>query len=776
MALNTELISQLAKVITPKETRPEFTTVTGRAKLYDGKMYVQIDGSNGQLTPIAVSTVGLKDNDWVTVQIKNHSAIVTGNATDPSAGKSYADDINDKVEDISDQITEFEIVVADKVDAEQINAVNGRIDNLVSENATITGKLDAAEADIDKLTADNVTINENLTAQSAQIENLETTKLSADIADLTYATIENLETTNANIHNLEADYGEFKELTTDNFSAANADIENLETTKLSAEQADLKYANIDFTNIGVAAVKELFAKSGIIDDLVVSDQHITGHLVGVTISGDLIEGNTIKADKLVVLGDDGLYYKLNVNAETVGTEQTEYNSLNGSIITANTITAEKINVDDLVAFDATIGGFKIDESSIYSGAKSSIDNTTRGIYMDDTGQLSVGDNSNYLKYFKDTDGTWKLDISAQSIRLGAKSVDAYINEQINSTVSSTLDDIEVGGRNLILNSIDTNATGTEYSETTYPTAVYATSPVGIEADEEYTISLNVTVEGATSPDAWVGVYAKDETLPFFSQSGVTDGTQTITKTITASADQVDNFEKVCVYHNNAAGNTTPTNGMKATVNWIKFERGNKATDWSPAPEDVQEGIDNAMGAANDAQGDADNALGRIDTAEVNIDSLNTTIQNLVVGADGETLMTVDDEGVRFDFASFQQQIANALDGVESVEGDLDIANNVITNLNHQVDELSELKSYIAMGDDSGTPYIELGSQNGSFKVRITNTEMSFMQDTEKIAYISNKQLYIQSSVVTDEMKIGAPSGYIWKKRANSHMGLRWVTS
>ena len=79
-----------------------------------------------------------------------------------------------------------------------------------------------------------------------------------------------------------------------------------------------------------------------------------------------------------------------------------------------------------------------------------------------------------------------------------------------------------------------------------------------------------------------------------------------------------------------------------------------------------------------------------------------------------------------------------------------------------------------MGDTGGTPYIELGQQDGDFKVRITNTEMAFMQGTDKIAYITNNQLYIQSSVVTDEMKIGATDGFIWKRRGNGHMGLRWV--
>ena len=133
-------------------------------------------------------------------------------------------------------------------------------------------------------------------------------------------------------------------------------------------------------------------------------------------------------DKLVVLGDDGLYYKLNANAETVSAEQTDYNSLDGSIITAKSINAEKISVSDLVAFAATIGNFHILSNAIYSGSKSSIDNSTQGIYMlhtiydrydvpfifidKEASSLFV---YNYLKYYKDADGNYKLDISADSL-------------------------------------------------------------------------------------------------------------------------------------------------------------------------------------------------------------------------------------------------------------------------------------------------------------------------------------------------------------------------
>lgn len=448
MSLSNELISQFVKATKDDSSdKQKDSKLFGTIVEYGGDKYVRLDGSD-LLTPISTTT-DVSNDERVTVEIKNHAAIVTGNLTAPSAKK---EDLDDAV----DQINNFEIVIADKINTDEFNAEIGRIDNLISDTIT------ANEGRFEDLEADNLKINEKLTATDAAIENLETTKLDAEIADLTYATIENLDATNANIYNLSASYGEFKDLTTGKFTAFDAAINDLETNKLSAVDADLKYANIDFSNIGEAAIEELFSKSGIIEDLVVSEGHITGQLVGVTISGDLIEGNTIKADKLVVLGSDGLYYKLNVNAETVAAEQTEYNSLNGSIITANTITAEKINVDDLVAFNATIGGFKITNSAIYSGVKSSIDNSTSGVYLDKDGQISIGNSNqfvtfykdaetntyklaisagsgnNYIRAYEDENGDFKVQISASQIKLGAGDKD--LEESLAETIKSTVEE------------------------------------------------------------------------------------------------------------------------------------------------------------------------------------------------------------------------------------------------------------------------------------------------------------------------------------------------
>ena len=341
MELPKKLINEFAKVTNDTEKPENDTTVYGVISKNGDSTYVQLDGSD-LLTPVSTTT-DTQDGDRVTVLIKNHTAIVTGNMTSPAA----------RTDDVKDMDKKF-----------------------TDENTLITGKIVAAEGDI---------------------ANLKTDKLSANEAKITYATIVNL-------------------------NAAEAKID-----KLAAIDFDAKYANIDFANVGEAAMEHLYSKSGLIENVTISDGTITGNLVGVTIKGDLIEGNTVVADKLVIKGTDGLYYKLNTDGMKIEAQQTDQNSLNGSIITAKSITATKISVDDLVAFDATIGGFNITSDALYSGVKESINNTTRGIYLGKDGQLAIGDSNNFLKYYKTASGAYKLELS-----LGGDDITTSVNDAINT--------------------------------------------------------------------------------------------------------------------------------------------------------------------------------------------------------------------------------------------------------------------------------------------------------------------------------------------------------
>lgn len=712
MALSNELISQFAKITTEKEETKTEEVVYGTTVSYNDTVYVKLDGSD-RLTPITSTTV-VKPDERVTVMIKDHSAIVTGNLSSPSAR-------NSDVEELGTQISEFDTIIANKVDTEELNATNARIDTLNADTVNIRKDLNAANANIETLTADNVTINETLNAQSASIDNLEANKLSVEVADAKYATIENLEATNVSVNNLSSTYADFKNTTTTKLAAVDASIENLETNKLSAASADLKYANIDFSNIGQAAIEEFYAKSGIIKDLTIEGGTITGELVGVTIKGDLIEGGTVVADKLVVKGENGLYYKLNTDGVTTETQQTEYNSLNGSVITAKSITATKISVTDLVAFDATIGGFKITENSIYSGAKESASNTTRGIYLDNDGQAVFGDASNYLKYYKDTDNTYKLAISASSIYLSStnKDVGTMVTEANANAAAAkdSVDNLQIGGRNLIKQSNIEHASS-EYKIVTYKPTSY------LVAGETYTMSLCVTpAENVTKLIPYVsGAYTPLVTL-------VPNGTtkQIISGTFTASY-----YDGRTPEDNAAYGNIDifrlPNNGTvtgETTIHWIKVEKGNKPTDWTPAPEDVDNKIDSTA-----------------DDLELSIASQSASITNDVHGI---VLNALEDYVEKDEYNTYKSSTKSQLEVLSNqIEMNFTSTNSSIETVDGKVDtKFEELTKYIRFSTDG----IEIGKDENSLKLKLDNDMIQFTKNGTPIGWWDGNDFHTGNIVV-----------------------------
>ena len=92
MELSSELISQFARITNDEPTVNEGSTVYATYRLQGESAYVQIDGSD-TITPVA-TTAGAKSGDRVTVLIKDHKAIVTGNLTDPSANKSTVEEMS----------------------------------------------------------------------------------------------------------------------------------------------------------------------------------------------------------------------------------------------------------------------------------------------------------------------------------------------------------------------------------------------------------------------------------------------------------------------------------------------------------------------------------------------------------------------------------------------------------------------------------------------------------------------------------------------------------
>lgn len=269
MVLPNDLITEFAKLTTPvKETNRE-STHNATIVDYNGEQFAKIDGSE-LLTPIN-KTTSIKNGERVMVMIKNHTATVIGNMTSPSPSSS-------DIDEVVDQVTKVEILVADKVSTSDFDAQVGRIDTLFSDNVIIKDTVTANTALINDITAANVVITDRLTVAEAAIEDLDATKVDADIAEITYAKISDLEATDADIQNLRATYASFEVATTNRLTAIDATIDNLDST----------YATIVDLNVERARIDELEATNADITNLEAEVADINTLMFG-SASGDVIQ-------------------------------------------------------------------------------------------------------------------------------------------------------------------------------------------------------------------------------------------------------------------------------------------------------------------------------------------------------------------------------------------------------------------------------------------------------------------------------------------------------
>ena len=146
---------------------------------------------------------------------------------------------------------------------------------------------------------------------------------------------------------VDAEYVNAHAITTDNLSAIEAEIKSAVIEDISAEYADIRLANIDTANIDVAKIGLLFTKVGLIDRATIVDGHITGFLDAVEVNANNITAGTLIADRILLKGsENGLLYALNNLGELTSTA---VNTLDGTILTQRTVTADKLVANSITA-------------------------------------------------------------------------------------------------------------------------------------------------------------------------------------------------------------------------------------------------------------------------------------------------------------------------------------------------------------------------------------------------------------------------------------------
>lgn len=137
------------------------------------------------------------------------------------------------------------------------------------------------------------------------------------------------------------------------FNFHKLDVDNLNVDKGSFNEIFAKYIDTDLIKTHTAIVDVLRSQQIITQEISASTGKFTDYLTGVHIKGDVIEGNTIVADKLVLRGSkDSLMYQMNnlgdLDVTKLTNDQLKQNLIDGTIIVAKSITSKQINVDDII--------------------------------------------------------------------------------------------------------------------------------------------------------------------------------------------------------------------------------------------------------------------------------------------------------------------------------------------------------------------------------------------------------------------------------------------
>ena len=137
------------------------------------------------------------------------------------------------------------------------------------------------------------------------------------------------------------------------FNFHKLDVDNLNVDKGSFNEIFAKYIDTDLIKTHTAIVDVLRSQQIITQEISASTGKFTDYLTGVHIKGDVIEGNTIVADKLVLRGSkDSLMYQMNnlgdLDVTKLTNDQLRQNLIDGTIIVAKSITSKQIDVDDIV--------------------------------------------------------------------------------------------------------------------------------------------------------------------------------------------------------------------------------------------------------------------------------------------------------------------------------------------------------------------------------------------------------------------------------------------
>ena len=445
--------------------------------------------------------------------------------------------------------------------------------DLITVNKALINKLDVDTA---KITYATIT---NLTAVKGDVDYLKVNNLTVDKANLLYASIERMEVVEGQIRNLNVD----------DLKAQVANINTLMFGSASGGSLTTEFSNSIVANIGDAQIKSAMIES-IAADKITSGKIYTNLVEILSESGNLdILDNTIQ------IKDDNKVTRVQIGKDA----NSDYNMYvwdkSGNLmfdalgLTENGVKREIIR-NDMIKEDANIAASKLDIESLFTVINEDGSHTLKSskIYVDANKQTLDVAFKNMTTNVTNLQNT----VTTQGTQLTA--VQGQISSKVwQQDITTAVNNLQIGGRNLLLNTADLtkwhkegNVTVTKDSNGYFKVSTTNTSGWWstywyISSDKsEQTYTLSGYNKKGTKVGHVVVRYYKSGTNNILVQKDVSEGYFTIKFTVPSGA------ETITVY----LGISPTASGDYTYYKHPKLELGDKATDWTPAPEDVDSDI------------------------------------------------------------------------------------------------------------------------------------------------------------------------------------------
>lgn len=356
-------------------------------------------------------------------------------------------------------------------------------------------------------------------------------------------------------------------------------------------------------------------------------------------------------------------------------------------------------------------------------------------------------------------------------------------DSINQNVTKKFDDLQIGGRNLILNGKGNKKAGffknfktvtDEYGEFTL------TSKKGYENIDisggfllgcrDYTVGEQVTwsydimytawnfpsgtyrdefwigqrytnaLSGETATGAWTSV--TKHVLPVVGQNGCElNKWFHVKKTLTIpeqASSNVGTAASIQFYNSNANVAASFTARLKN----VKLERGNVATDWTPAPEDYltsDETTDKLTELRQEVNSNIEQTGEAIKSSVYEKVYLKDDVDSLLSSVNTEVEQTKTSWQVTFN--QLVKQLNDYSDGSDAA--------------------FDEIRKYIRFEDGN----ILLGNSSSPLILRIRNDRIQFLQNGYEVAYISDQRMYNTTCEIINQLRIADSA---WTVETNSN--------